>query len=150
LLTMTSGLDPRNLRKVAEPGTVWAYNTPAYQRLRPVLEAATGRDINALSRAWMFDTIGMTAAAEWRPRGAGTAPTGPVAADDPRSWGLRLTARGMARFGLLAQRLGRWGDAQVVPETWLREAWTPLADNPDYGYLWWLLGNAGGRGGPQA
>src|SRR6185503_9322276 len=39
LLSMTSGLDPRTLTRVAPPGRRWAYNTAAYQKLRPVLEA---------------------------------------------------------------------------------------------------------------
>jgi CubicO group peptidase (beta-lactamase class C family) len=35
---------------------------------------------------------------------------------------MQITARDMARLGLLWLANGRWGDAQVVPEDWLREA----------------------------
>jgi CubicO group peptidase (beta-lactamase class C family) len=140
LLTMTSGLDPRTLRAVTEPGRVWDYNTPAYQRLRPVLEAATGRGIDELSRTWLFDPIGMGPETVWRERAGGG--RGPAEGDP--SWGLAMTARDMARFGLLARRLGSWDRRRVVSEAWLREAWTPLDTRSDYGYLWWLLGRAEG------
>ena len=33
---------------------------------------------------------------------------------------------------------GRWRDRQLVSEKWLKDAVTPSAHGPDYGYLWWL------------
>jgi CubicO group peptidase (beta-lactamase class C family) len=143
LLTMTSGLDEATLTKVAEPGAQWQYNTVAYQKLRRVLEAATGEGIDELSRRRVFDPIGMSSFSSWAPRPAtpfNTDPTGDVL------WGLQLTARDMARFGLLAERDGRWGDAVVVPDGWFAEAWTPLEQNPDYGYLWWLYSRRADEG----
>jgi CubicO group peptidase (beta-lactamase class C family) len=83
----------------------------------------------------VFDPIGMSASSSWAPRPANPFNTDPTGDD---LWGLQLTARDMARFGLLAERDGRWGDAVVVPDGWFAEAWTPLEQNPDYGYLWWL------------
>jgi len=146
LLTMSSGLHPRSLEKVAEPGTVWEYNTDAYQKLRLVLEAAADDDINHLSRAWIFDTIGMSPSATWQPR-----PSGATDATGSAEWGLSLTLRDLARFGLLAHRLGTWDGTSVVSESWLREAWTPSKVKRDYGYLWWLLGEGhlGQKGAPS-
>ena len=141
LLTMTSGLDPRNLRSDAPAGTVWDYNTDAYQRLRPVLEAASGLDINTLTSEWLFAPIGIGSAAPWAPRGAMTDAMGEAA------WGLSLTAREMARFGLFAMRAGRWAREQITAVDWFEKAWTPIASKADYGYLWWLLGR--GRNGQQ-
>jgi CubicO group peptidase (beta-lactamase class C family) len=135
LLTMTSGLDPRTLRRRARPGTGWRYNTAAYQKLRPVLEAVTDQGIGDLTRDWLFDPLGVSARSTWseRPR--------QVDATGQRSWSLAMTARDLARFGLLAQRRGHWGGDQVVPAAWFDEAWTPSQElNPLYGYLWWLLG----------
>ena len=112
LLTMTSGLNKTTLRKEAEPGTAWRYNTPAYQKLRRVLEAATGEDINTLSRRRLFDRIGMGPGAVWAPRRVtpfNTDPTG------DELWALQLTARDMARFGLLAERDGVWGEHEGRP-----------------------------------
>lgn len=135
LLTMTSGLSDTTLRREAEPGTVWRYNTPAYQKLRRVLEAATGEDIDQLSRRRLFDPIGIGPGAAWAPRRVTPFNTDP---NGDALWGLQLTARDMGRVGLLAERDGVWGDTRVVPDGWFAEAWTPLEQNPDYGYLWWL------------
>jgi CubicO group peptidase (beta-lactamase class C family) len=60
-----------------------------------------------------------------------------------------LSCRDMARVGLLACRLGRWGGRQLIPETWMRES-TRMHVAPEklgrrfgdrgmgYGYCWWL------------
>ena len=133
LLTMTSGLGPLTLKAKTAPGEVWEYNTNAYQKLRPVLEAATGQDIDSLTRAWLLDTVGASEQATWRQRRTQD-PTG------DRLWGLELTVRDMARFGLMAMRGGMWGDTRVLPDGWLDESWTPIPQNAGYGYLWWLLG----------
>ena len=133
LLTMTSGLGPQTLKAKTPPGEVWEYNTNAYQKLRPVLEAAIGQGIDSLTRAWLLDTVGASEQATWRQRRTQD-PTG------DRLWGLELTVRDMARFGLMAMRGGMWGDTRVLPDGWLDESWTPIPQNAGYGYLWWLLG----------
>lgn len=135
LMTHSSGLDPRTLKKVAEPGTKFDYNTDAYQKLRLVLEAAARSDINTISRTWLFDAIGLGAGALWRERpGADRDATGAT------PWGLALTARDMCRFGLFASRGGRWIDRQITDPGWFAEAWTPSKAKRDYGLLWWLQG----------
>ena len=134
LLTMSSGLSPRNLTRVAAPGTVWDYNTDAYQRLRRVLEAAAGQDINTLTNEWLFVPIGIASPAPWGVRPGASDPLG-----EPL-WGLRLAAREMARYGLFAMRNGRWAGRQITSPDWFAEAWAPTALKGDYGYLWWLVG----------
>jgi CubicO group peptidase (beta-lactamase class C family) len=134
LLTMSSGLNPRTLRNDAPPGTVWDYNTDAYQKLRGVLEAAAGTDINVLSKAWLFDAIGIEQPVPWAPRAQ------VVDAVGWPTYGLTLTAREMARFGLFAMRAGQWAGTQITAADWFAEAWAPSPLKADYGYLWWLLG----------
>ena len=61
----------------------------------------------------------------------------------------RMTARDMARFGLLYLRNGKWRDQQVIPAQWVRESTTAYSvadgnarDNySGYGYLWWVAVN---------
>lgn len=67
-------------------------------------------------------------------------------------WGLTLTARDMARFGLLYVRRGVWDNHEILPATWIAES--TAAHTNDYGYLWWLKGegdtftySAAGHGG---
>jgi CubicO group peptidase (beta-lactamase class C family) len=56
----------------------------------------------------------------------------------------RLTARDMARVGLLFLRNGRWGWRQVVPAAWVAESVTSYSDagnSGGYGYMWWVAAN---------
>jgi len=67
---------------------------------------------------------------------------------------LYLSARDLARVGLLMQRDGRWGDAQLLPPSWVDFMRTPFAGNglgdgdgvP--GGHWWLNRPPAGRPGP--
>lgn len=56
----------------------------------------------------------------------------------------RMTARDMARFGLLYLRMGRWEDRQIVPRKWVDDSVIPYSDagnSGGYGYLWWIATN---------
>ena len=140
LMTHSSGLNPRSMTSVAVPGTKFDYNTAAYQRLRPLLEEAAGQEINAITRGWIFDKIGPSDATSWQPR----ADEGD--ADGGEGWGLSMTARDMARFGLLAVRRGQWAGTSVVSAAWFDDAWASSAEKADYGLLWWLMGKGRVRG----
>ncbi|MEE2899994.1 MAG: serine hydrolase [Gemmatimonadota bacterium] len=132
LLSMSSGL-AANMNFRAEAGTEWLYNTPAYHRLMPMLEAITGEDRNSITNEWVTRALGMSSSS-WTTRGG-----------DPRiAWGFSTTARDLARFGLMVLAEGRWGDQVVVGDTdYLREMLSPSQSlNPAYGYLWWLNGQA--------
>ena len=52
--------------------------------------------------------------------------------------GLWISSYDLARFGLLWERGGKWGDRQIVPPAYVRMATTASAHGPDYGFLWWL------------
>jgi CubicO group peptidase (beta-lactamase class C family) len=138
LLSMTSGLDQQTLKLIAPPGTKWQYNTTAYQKLRTVIEKAASGEIQPITREWLFDPIGVSDLSVWVPREG----NGPYAVDatGARLWALAMTARDMARVGLLVQRKGRWGDRVVVPEAWFAQALVPSQRmNEHYGFLWWLV-----------
>ena len=53
--------------------------------------------------------------------------------------GMFISARDMARFGLLTLRRGRWGDRQILSEEWVRRALTPTPAQPTYGFMNWFL-----------
>ncbi len=134
LMSMSSGLD-ETLRLVAAPDTTWLYNTPAYAVLAEVLDAATGSDIQQFSTDVLFGPIGMTA--EWQRRRS-------LGRGAPQ--GLVITARDMARFGLLIQARGRWGGRQIVSQSYLASALESSQSlNPSYGWLWWLNGQSAFR-----
>ncbi len=143
LMTMSSGLNDA-LRKVAEPGKTFDYNTPAYQKTRPILEKAAGMEINALTRAWLFDGISVSAGTVWKPR-----PDGETDSTGAAQWGLYMTARDMARFGLVSLRRGAWGERRLIQSSWYDEAWASSKVQADYGLLWWLMGKRNIPGAPK-
>lgn len=56
-----------------------------------------------------------------------------------------MTARDVAKFGLLYLNKGRWGELQIVPEAWVNESFTKHVDLTQpgqppsgYGYLRWI------------
>ncbi len=135
LLGMMSGLDD-SLKMVALPGNRFYYNNPAYSQLFAVVQAASGQGIAAMSRAMLFERIGMSTA-NWRFN---------IDTGEP-GWILSCSARDMARFGLLSLHRGRWNGVQVLADSaWFAASWRPLPpDNAGYGLLWWLNGGASYR-----
>lgn len=131
-LTMTTGLEddvpdtdctlPECLKYKADAGTRWAYYNAAYLLLHPVLEAATGKNINTLIYQWINQKIGMTG-----------------------FWYDHVyysKARDAARFGLMMLAGGQWDGEAVVADTayFNRMVNTSQSLNKSYGYLWWLNG----------
>jgi len=54
----------------------------------------------------------------------------------------RMSARDMARFGLLYLYEGRWKDRQVISKAWIREStksYSKVDDTRGYTYLWWTI-----------
>ena len=52
-----------------------------------------------------------------------------------------MSARDMARFGLLFLRNGRWREDQVVPAEWAErstQAYSDTGGSLDYGFMWWV------------
>jgi len=57
----------------------------------------------------------------------------------------RMSARDMARFGLLYLYEGKWGTRQIIPKNWVHKSTSsiskdtgPFAGRGEYGYLWWI------------
>jgi CubicO group peptidase (beta-lactamase class C family) len=126
LLSMTSGLT-EELRYAAPAGSTWSYNNVTYQLLHPMLERATKQDLADWSSQTLFAPIGITDALWARD------PVGVV------GYGLALTARDMARFGLLILTDGLWNGLRVLPADYPSAALrASQPNNPSYGLLWWL------------
>lgn len=53
--------------------------------------------------------------------------------------GMFISARDLARLGLMASRGGMWGTKRILSEKWLAMARTPTGPNPGYGYMNWFL-----------
>ena len=58
----------------------------------------------------------------------------------------RVSARDLARFGLLFLREGRWQERQIISPQWIRESTAGHSQrgvNGGYGYMWWTGINQG-------
>jgi CubicO group peptidase (beta-lactamase class C family) len=130
-------------RELRAPGTFWEYNDVRVNLMAYSLLHLFRRPLPEVLKQRIMDPIG--ASSDWRWHGYETSWT-EVAGQRVQSvsggghWGggLFIDTRDHARFGLLALRNGRWGDAQLVSEQWFERATTPTDIKPDYGYMWWL------------
>lgn len=53
--------------------------------------------------------------------------------------GMFISARDMARFGLLTARNGKWRDKTIMSEAFIKQAKTPTVPQPTYGFMNWFL-----------
>lgn len=120
------------------PGTFWYYNNWDFNVLGTIFERKTKTNLFAEFKARLADPLGME---DFRLEDADYV----TGADSVYpAYPFRMTARDMARFGLLFLREGLWGSRQIVPRGWVRESTTSYSDARDsggYGYLWWVTLN---------
>ncbi len=116
---------------VSTPGEQWNYSGGATALIGRLIAKGTGKSLDAYAREKLFTPLGITNF-EWV-RGADGEPSA--------ASGLRMTARDLARIGLMIQNGGRHSGQQIVPEDWLAESFTPrasLRSGLRYGFFWWL------------
>ena len=137
------GLDDWKYRELQAPGTRFEYNDVRVNLLAYSLLQVWRKPLPVLLKERIMDPIG--ASSTWRWYGYDNSWTEidglkvqSVSGGGHSGGGLFISAEDHARFGLLFLNRGKWQDRQLVPENWIRQATTPSAPNPSYGYLWWL------------
>jgi CubicO group peptidase (beta-lactamase class C family) len=121
------------LAATAPAGQEFFYNTGALTLVSAIVRKATGRPLDELARAALFEPLGITDV-EWSR----------VKGDTDAGGGLRLRPRDMAKIGQLVLAGGRWNDRQIVSRNWIETSTVPKIKATDdgfdgfYGYLWWL------------
>jgi CubicO group peptidase (beta-lactamase class C family) len=163
LLTMSSGLDwdeeyaslfspttaayyTNDLRKLVdklgmeeEPGKRYYYRSIDSEVLAMIVQAATGKTISEYASEKYWKNIGAHHDALWcldHKDGM-----------EKAYCCFNSNARDFARWGQLMLNKGKWGDKQLVSETYLDETTTPanyLTDDDGlhvdyYGYQWWIM-----------
>jgi CubicO group peptidase (beta-lactamase class C family) len=120
---------------IQAPGTGFQYDSGGVILLSAMLKRRTGRHAEGYARDHLFKPLGIEKWF-WLHNAEGHSHAG---------GGLNLSARDAAKFGQLYLQKGRWGDAQVVPEDWVRESFKMRVDLTQpgqppsgYGYLWWI------------
>lgn len=128
-----------------EPGTFWYYNNWDFNVLGTLFERFTKSNLFREFKTSIADPIGMQ---DFR-----LEDTQYVTGADSvwPAYPFRMTARDMARFGLLFLRNGAWGDRQIIPASWVADsvkAYSDAGESGGYGYLWWVA--AAGKHVPGA
>jgi CubicO group peptidase (beta-lactamase class C family) len=116
---------------VGPPGERWTYNGGATALLARLIAKGTGRRLEDYARERLLAPLGI-AGEEWFLGSDGEA----IAAS-----GLRLTARDLARIGVMVLDGGAWESRQLVPADWIAASFDPAVSLPDgrrYGYHWYL------------
>jgi CubicO group peptidase (beta-lactamase class C family) len=115
-------------------GTFWYYNNWDFNTLGTILKQQVQLDVFEDFEARIARPIGL----EDYQSGDGKF-VRDESSDHP-AYIFNVTARDLARFGLLYLRKGNWNGVQVVPADWIAQSTRPLSDAGrarGYGYLWW-------------
>lgn len=137
-----AGFRPSLLQKVplaTYPDTRFEYSNLTSHLLGVIVARATGTDLRSYARQQLFDPIGVRIVdwtADWEGNYNGHAD-------------LYLTARDMARFGLLYLNDGVHDGQQIVPAQWVKDSLATYSEDAwkhrigrnyrdiGYGYQWW-------------
>jgi len=131
-------------RKRNEPGTVYEYNDVRVNVLALAALNVWRRPLPEVLREHLMDPIG--ASNTWRWFGYENSfvvldgrIVQSVSGGGHWGGGMFINAYDMARFGLLTARGGRWGERQLLSAEFVRQARTPTASQPTYGFMNWFL-----------
>jgi CubicO group peptidase (beta-lactamase class C family) len=125
----------RPARGSYRPGAFWYYNNWDFNALGTIVERAVGTSLFEDFKLRIADPIGME---DFRVED-GRYVRGPDSIH--AAYPFWMTARDMARFGLLYLRHGRWRGTPVVPRDWIEEstrAYSDLGQKGGYGYMWYV------------
>ena len=121
------------------PGTFWLYNNWDFNALGTIYEQETGEDLFEAFRDRIARPLGMEDFRYDDEAKDAVRHTPEASRHDYFTW--RLSARDLARFGLLYLREGRWRQTRILSEGWVKRSVLPYSDaglNGAYGFLWWV------------
>ena len=117
---------------VSEPGVIWNYSTGGSQLLAAILKKRTGLSEYDYGMKYLFRPLGIPDV-DWIPSQDGSSTGG---------FGLDMTARDLAKIGLLYLNGGTWDDKRIVSEKWVLDSTTVHSQGDyhfgEYGYHWWI------------
>jgi len=119
---------------IKEPGSEFNFNSGNAVLMAPILEKASGVDLETLTKQRLFDPLSIS---EWK---WDLIPDGYVNA----AWGLHMKPIDMAKIGYLYLNNGKWNNEELFGETWasrstFKRNWASTYFG--HGYFWWGFGN---------
>ncbi|MFN2500417.1 MAG: serine hydrolase domain-containing protein [Pyrinomonadaceae bacterium] len=131
-------------RKRKEPGTAYEYNDVRVNVLALAALNVWRRPLPGVLKEYLMDEIG--ASNTWRWYGYDNSYVvidgsiiQSVSGGGHWGGGMFISARDMARFGLLTANNGKWRDKQILSAEYVRQAKTPTGPEPTYGFMNWFL-----------
>lgn len=123
-----------------EPGTFWYYNNWDFNALGTIFEQETGTKIfqefdRRIASPLQMEDFKVSNCKYLTITDYNKAPN-----SMHRYYLFRLSARDLARFGLLFLRQGRWRNQQIISSDWVRESTDSYSErgvDGGYGYMWW-------------
>jgi CubicO group peptidase (beta-lactamase class C family) len=132
-------------RNSQKHGEYFLYSNWDFNALGFIFEQETGRNIYDAVQTDLVDKIGMQDFNRSTHKKSGNLERSLYPA-----YHMNISARDLARLGLVMLRSGKWKDEQIIPADWAKKissVITPLEEmNPErnksgrfgYGYLWWI------------
>ena len=120
-----------------KPGAHWYYNNWDFNALGTIFKKCTGKTVfeslrDDLAEPLQFEDFNDSTDTRFQFENVSEHP----------AYIMRLSARDLARVGLLMARKGRWKDLRIVSEKWVAESTASYSETGipgrGYGYLWWV------------
>ena len=131
-------------RKRNAPGAVYEYNDVRVNVLALAALNVWRKPLPQVLKENVMDEIG--ASNTWRWFGYENSfvvldgqPVQSVSGGGHWGGGMFISARDMARFGLLTARNGKWSNKQILSQEFIKMARTPTSVQPTYGFMNWFL-----------
>ncbi len=128
--------NPKPPRGSHKPGTQWCYNNWDFNTLCTIIEQEADIKVFEEFKRSFAEPLGMQ---DYRVRDGFYMYEKHLSIHP--AYHIRMSARDMARFGLLYLAKGNWGGQQVLSEEWVRESTRSHSDDAwgdGYGYMWWV------------
>jgi CubicO group peptidase (beta-lactamase class C family) len=128
------------------PGTFWYYNNWDFNALGTIIEQETRTRIfeefdRRVAHPLQMEDFDVENCKYLTWSDYSSAPY-----SDHRYYLFRMSARDLARFGLLFLRLGQWKHRQIISPEWIRESTASHSEwgqDGGYGFMWWTGRNRG-------
>jgi len=137
----------RPARGSHDPGTHWYYNNWDFNVLATIYNRKTEADLFEAFKSTIAEPLTMR---DFDPRHA-YYHLEPENSRHP-AYPFRMSARDLARFGLLFLNEGKWKGTQIIPSEWVRESTKSYSKTRfgGYGYMWWTVSGQLGELGAYA
>jgi CubicO group peptidase (beta-lactamase class C family) len=148
----SSGIDEADPKRFSKkPGTYFWYNNWDFNAAGGVFEMLAGQDIYGVFSERLARPLGLQDFDLERHRRDGREQDSETSVSKYPPYYFFLSARDMARLGLLMLREGIWSGEEIIPAEWISESTslvTPNAEmNPEvlrnsefgFGYMWWVF-----------